>query len=525
MNRGITFLLTGLFALATGCGNTRSDKTDSIPPGISWASILAKAIDLKALAEPAHFSVATKMSSSCFSSNKVSFTYLAPQIIGDMDYGSFLEVTEGKDNVSATLAEFNGPGMVTWIWSANPVGTLKLYVDNEEQPVLSMPFTEFLRGRFLPVRWPFSAETARGYNLHFPIVHTKYCKLVLTVRSRADLSELYYQVAWQSLPTKVEIHSFDIAAIKQQSDLLGEFGRKLCAVSKSCEPAEAGVATVKRTEYSIQPGQSLELFHSEGPQAITAIRFIGKSKSDLNGLWIKALWDGEVCVQSPLHMLAGISSGMEDTESFPAMVDGSRLVLRWFMPFTTEGQMICTNTTDHVCKFTIDIWTQPIDASHYPLRFHSNFLTFKGLQTDVVNVLTLADVSGEGRFVGCTLGVDNQSDKWWGEGDNIIWLDDTNNPALHGTGTEDYFGFAWCSEDVFNHPFRGQTMVANIPHHTIANMHRYHILDTLPFQKWGRFQFGALGNGEGEMDWSTSVMWYSINHQKQLSIETGNGKR
>ena len=49
--------------------------------------------------------------------------YLAPQIIGDMDYGFFSEVTEGKDGVRATLAEFSGPGAVTWVWSANPVGT------------------------------------------------------------------------------------------------------------------------------------------------------------------------------------------------------------------------------------------------------------------------------------------------------------------------------------------------------------------------------------------------------------------
>jgi hypothetical protein len=57
-------------------------------------------------------------------------------------------------------------------------------------------------------------------------------------------------------------------------------------------------------------------------------------------------------------------------------------------------------------------------------------------------------------------------------------------------------------------------MVASTPYHAIANMHRYHILDTLPFQKWGRFQFQAWGNGTGEMDWSTSVIWYSINRKK-----------
>ena len=99
---------------------------------------------------------------------------LAPQILGHMDHGFFTEVVDGKDGVTATLAEFNGPGVVTWIWSANPVGTLNLFVDGREHPVLSMPFSDFLGGRFLPVRAPFSSLTSLGYNLHFPIVHAKY---------------------------------------------------------------------------------------------------------------------------------------------------------------------------------------------------------------------------------------------------------------------------------------------------------------------------------------------------------------
>lgn len=500
MNRCIILLLIGLVAIVTGCGDGRVKSIDDIPPGISWASILAKASDFKTLAEPVNPSATARMFSSSLSTNKVMLAYLAPQIIGDMDYGFFSDVTEGKDGVRATLAEFSGPGAVTWVWSANPVGTLSLYVDDKEHPILSMPFAKFLSGHFLPVRWPFSSETALGHNLNFPIVHAKYCKLVVTAPRRSDLSELYYQVAWQSLPTGAEIHPFDVAKIKQQSGLMKELGHNLRIISGSCEPASVSATTFKRIEYSIQPGQSLELFHSKGPQAIAAIRFIGKSKSDLNGLWIKDIWDGEICVQSPLHTLAGVSSAMEDTESFPATVDGAKLVLRWFMPFATEGQVLCTNATDHICKFAFDVWTLPIDASRYPLRFHANFLTFKRLQADVCNILTLADVSGPGRFVGCTLGVDSRSDKWWGEGDNIVWLDDTNSPALHGTGTEDYFGFAWCSTEIFNHPFRGQTMTANTTYHTTANMHRYHILDTLPFQKWGRFQFEAWGTGPGEMD-------------------------
>ena len=108
--------------------------------------------------------------------------HLAPEIIGDMDYGFFAEVTTNKDSFSATLAEFSGPGVVTWVWSANPVGTLNLYVDKADRPALTMPFTKFLEGGFLRVREPFGTITSLGHNLHFPIVHAKSCKLVLNGR-------------------------------------------------------------------------------------------------------------------------------------------------------------------------------------------------------------------------------------------------------------------------------------------------------------------------------------------------------
>ena len=157
----------------------------------------------------------------------------------------------------------------------------------------------------------------------------------------------------------------------------------------------------------------------------------------------------------------------------------------------------------------MDVWAKPIDASRYPLRFHANFIQNTGIKTDGGNILTLAEATGPGRIVGTVLGVDSRSDVWWGEGDHLIWLDDNARPAWHGTGTEDYFGFAWCSQGIFNHPFRGQTYIAGSQSHRIAHMHRYHILDQLIFQRWGRFQFEAWGLGTGDMDWTTSIMWYS----------------
>lgn len=494
----------------TGCHRETRHNPEVLPPGISWLSLLSDAAELQTLARPVEAGTTSKMFSSCSDTGKVMLANLAPKVTGDLDHGFFTEVVDSPNGVRATLAEFDGPGVVTWVWSANPTGTLLLFIDKQEEPVLKMPFADVLAGKFLPVRSPYASVNSFGHNLHFPIIHANHCKLVLSVPRRADLSELYYQVAWQSLPLTTPIHPFDAGEIKQSSKLLKQLSVRFLTPSKNNGPLAEDGSTCTTTKSSLRPGGTVELFRATGQKAITAIILTGNSKRDLAGLLIDGVFDGSKTMHMPLHMLAGVSSHVEDTQSLPATVNGRQITLRWFMPFSTDCQLWVSNTTSQACNVTVDVWTKPIDASRYPLRFHANFIQHTGIKTDGGNILTLAEAAGPGRIVGTVLGVDSRSDVWWGEGDHLIWLDDNARPAWHGTGTEDYFGFAWCSQGIFNHPFRGQTYIAGSQSHRIAHMHRYHILDQLPFQRWGRFQFEAWGLGTGDMDWTTSILWYSI---------------
>ena len=46
---------------------------------------------------------------------------------------------------------------------------------------------------------------------------------------------------------------------------------------------------------------------------------------------------------------------------------------------------------------------------------------------------------------------------WWGEGDEKIYVDGEAFPSLFGTGTEDYFGYAWSTTETFAHAYHAQT--------------------------------------------------------------------
>jgi hypothetical protein len=60
------------------------------------------------------------------------------------------------------------------------------------------------------------------------------------------------------------------------------------------------------------------------------------------------------------------------------------------------------------------------------------------------NNYVLLDTKGRGHYIGCNMSITNFQGTWWGEGDDMIWIDGYKwPPDLHGTGSEDYFNQAW----------------------------------------------------------------------------------
>ena len=53
------------------------------------------------------------------------------------------------------------------------------------------------------------------------------------------------------------------------------------------------------------------------------------------------------------------------------------------------------------------------------------------------------ETRGKGHLMGVTLGVLQNANGWWGEGDDMIFIDDEAKPAIIGTGSEDYFLGSW----------------------------------------------------------------------------------
>jgi D-arabinan exo alpha-(1,3)/(1,5)-arabinofuranosidase (non-reducing end) len=51
---------------------------------------------------------------------------------------------------------------------------------------------------------------------------------------------------------------------------------------------------------------------------------------------------------------------------------------------------------------------------------------------------------GRGHYVGVVLNILQNQGDWWGEGDEMMFIDDKAKPKITGTGSEDYLLGAWC---------------------------------------------------------------------------------
>jgi hypothetical protein len=129
----------------------------------------------------------------------------------------------------------------------------------------------------------------------------------------------------------------------------------------------------------------------------------------------------------------------------------------------------------------------------------------------------ILDTEGAGNYIGCNLSVAHFQGTWWGEGDDMIFVDDdTWPPSLHGTGAEDYFGHAWGMQHNA-HPMNG-TIVheADVPGYQVS--YRFHLADPVRFEERIRV---TLEHGHANHladDWASTAYWYQTLPSPRLHL-------
>jgi hypothetical protein len=301
-------------------------------------------------------------------------------------------------------------------------------------------------------------------------------------------------------------------------------------VSRSQAAIEAVRAVLAAPERSYQPardlaperarlssaGEALTLTAEGGGSEIRRI-VLARGAADaelLRRTTLSIAFDGAApSVELPLGAFFGPGPEPVPHGSLPLSVrrDG-QLESRWVMPFARTASLALAAPAGAEVGFDVEVWVEParFDAGR-SMHFHADRVAEADMSTAEPFDWTYLDVEGRGLYVGNALGVWNPVDAWWGEGDEKIYVDGERFPSHFGTGTEDYYGYAWCSPERFEHAYHGQTRVDGPKNRGQTENHRIHVLDAIPFGRALRFDMEIRHwKRDVKLDYQVVNYWYEV---------------
>lgn len=121
----------------------------------------------------------------------------------------------------------------------------------------------------------------------------------------------------------------------------------------------------------------------------------------------------------------------------------------------------------------------------------------------------MIDTKGKGHFVGINYYVHSPTPMWYGEGDDMWFIDGEETPSLIGTGTEDFFNTSWCPKEPFSHPYFGYPRVNNdIGWLGRTHVYRFFISDPIYFETGIKGTIETGHNNNLTLDLATVAYWY-----------------
>jgi hypothetical protein len=222
---------------------------------------------------------------------------------------------------------------------------------------------------------------------------------------------------------------------------------------------------------------------------------------------LRFFWDAEEApsVEVPLGDFFCNGHGLRtEVNSLPVAVNPvGGFNCYWPMPFRRQARVTIDNQrAEPISGFFYQITYALAEVPESAAPFHARWRRSTTARERPEHVI-VDGVQGQGQYVGTYLAWTQLCNGWWGEGEVKFYLDgDGEYPTICGTGTEDYFGGAWCfggggnpaEAQTYSTPFLGYPLFRNepgeVPRH---GLYRWHILDPIRFKRDLRVTIQALG--------------------------------
>ena len=285
----------------------------------------------------------------------------------------------------------------------------------------------------------------------------------------------------------------------------------------------------------IFPGETFVMADLKGPGVVNHIWI---TVADNEFAWprlvrLRVYYDGKKTpsVDVPMGDFFGVGHGYErDLDSMPIRVSswGRARNSYWQMPFRQSCKITITDEGDRpVTMFYYHVdWQKHPTLAPDVAYFHAYYRQERPAQAG--KNYEFVHINGTGHYVGTVLNVVQARVGWFGEGDDLFYVDGAKHPQIAGTGTEDYFNEAWGLRTSFS-PWYGTPVAEGERVGARLTGYRWHVPDPIPFTKslwagiehagWTYNDDGSLRSGfEERADYFSSVaFWYQKGVNEELA--------
>ncbi len=435
------------------------------------------------------------------------------------DGRGFIRIDTVEKRIEKVLFDEQHPGVITRIWNTttDTHGVLRFYFDGHTTPdwvVDAYDFTKFgidaVGNGLLECHTNYEKGVRGGNTFFMPIPYAKACKITLEEPNPEKNPPRYYQINYRRYPKSSNIETFSVDVVKRASTKISETCRLL---NTPLEP----VGNKHSYQASLAKDECLTIALPYGANVVTTLVVKLKSEADygdqMRRLILSASFDGTQTVWVPMADFSGAGLGAEEVHSRYLESDG-RLTTKsfWPMPYREQAVISLKNISQKVSDVAVDIYTSPYKFSDNTLYFHASWRQECGLPVTNVHAecrdWDFATLKGRGIYRGDALTLFNHAPKWYGEGDEKIYVDGEKFPSHFGTGTEDYYNSSWAPVVPFHTPFGGAPRADMVSSHGYSSWLRTRALDAIPFHKSLDFDIELISWRPGRVDYATTVYWY-----------------
>ncbi|MGJ8678187.1 MAG: glycoside hydrolase family 172 protein [Akkermansiaceae bacterium] len=513
------FSFTALAGLHLGVSSAQADEEVTI------ATLLNDMVDRDAVAQFPQQDFRLKQDSSY---NRASKTpedkegwFANSDFNARKQQGRYIRIDENDGEEEYVLMDHKGAGAIVRTWmpwrsqkrSATNI-TMRIYLDGADEPVLEGNMLGMFDGTGL-IPFPLAHSSLRSAVNFYPIPYAKSCKVTTSA------SPFFFQLTYREYEAGTSVKTFTMQDFEAAKPLMETVGKTLLS------PEPSGAENPLSFATTLKSNEEKSLVLPEGNGAVRELSVKLANYDDPNVMRqvvVKMEFDGKETVWCPIGDFFGSGIGLNPVQGwYRTVAENGLLSCRWVMPYQKGGKVSLANLSGQPVDAELNVKTGAWEWDERSMYFHANWRGEYPVATRPRSDWNYVTLNGRGVYVGDTLTVMNPEEKWWGEGDEKIWVDGEDFPSIFGTGTEDYYAYSWggVSTDFYEHPFHAQpfahrynklnrktTDERNTQGFSVETRSR--ALDTMPFGNKLQLDMEIWSGTDKDMGYQVGTYWYGF---------------